>query len=79
MGLVEVRFTGGSEFGVLDHDVIFPDGTVVHNPLRVLQNGAASEVVFTLYHLPGVSDEEFERDAALVRADLERLRGILEA
>ncbi len=78
MGVVEVSFLGGVEFGVLDHDVIFPDGTRVHNPLRVLRNDDGAEVVFTLYRLPGVSDDEFESDAELVRADLMRLRDALE-
>jgi hypothetical protein len=79
MGVVEVRFLGGVELGILDHDVIFPDGTAVHNPLRVLRNDDGSEVVFTLYWLPDTADDAFERDASLVRADLIRLRNILEA
>jgi len=52
MGVVEVAFTGPIEHGILDHDVTLPDGTVVHNLLRVLRNGTGSEVVFTLYRLP---------------------------
>lgn len=79
MGVVEVRFAGGGEFGVLDHDVIFPDGTLAHNPLRVLHNDNGAEVVFTLYRRPNVADEEYEHDAALVAADLTRLREIVEA
>lgn len=78
MGTVEVRFTGPAEHGILDHDVVLPDGAVVHNPLRVLRNGDGSEVVFTLYRLPGVEDADFEQDAATVRGDLARLRGVLE-
>lgn len=78
MGTVEVRFTGPAEHGILDHDVVLPDGAVVHNPLRVLRNGDGSEVVFTLYRLPGVDDADFEQDAATVRGDLARLRGVLE-
>lgn len=49
-----------------------------HNPLRVLKNGEGSEFVFALYRLPGVSDHDFDRNAALVREDLERLRALLE-
>lgn len=79
MGLVEVAFVGPVEHGVLDHDVTLPDGTVVHNPMRVLRNDRGSEVVFTLYRLPGVNDEDFERDAAMIRDDLARLRALLEA
>lgn len=78
MGTVEVRFTGPAEHGVLDHDVVLPGGAVVHNPLRVLRNDDGSEVVFTLYRLPGVDDADFEQDAATVRGDLARLRGVLE-
>ena len=78
MGAVEVRFRPGIEFGILDHDVIFPDGTAVHNPLRVLHNDDVSEVVFTVYRLPNVGEEEFARDAELVRKDLIRLRDVLE-
>jgi len=78
MGTVEVAFTGPVALGILDHDVTLPDGTVVHNPLRVLRNDEGSEVVFTLYRLPGVTDEAFERDAATVREDLARLRDLLE-
>lgn len=79
MGEVEIRFRPGIEFGILDHDVIFPDGTAVHNPLRVLHNDDVSEVVFTIFRLPNVSEEEFARDAELVRQDLERLRDVLES
>lgn len=78
MGSVEVRFTGPVEHGVLDHDVVLPDGSVVHNPLRVLRNGDGSEVVFTLYRLPGTDESAFERDAATVRGDLARLCALLE-
>ncbi|GAB3396090.1 SRPBCC family protein [Humibacter soli] len=78
MGLVEVAFVGPVELGVLDHDVTMPDGSVVHNPLRVLRNDQGSEVVFTLYRLPGVSDDDFARDAELVAADLVRLRDVME-
>ena len=78
MGTVEVRFTGPVEHGILDHDVVLPDGAVAHNPLRVLRNGDGSEVVFTLYRLPDVEDADFEQDATTVRGDLARLRGVLE-
>lgn len=78
MGTVQVAFVGPVELGILDHDVTLPDGTVVHTPLRVLRNDAGSEVVLTLYRRPGMSDTDLERDAAMVRADLERLRAVLE-
>ncbi|MCW4385925.1 SRPBCC family protein [Salinibacterium sp. SYSU T00001] len=73
MGRVEVAFTGPVEHGLLDHAVTLPDGTVIHNPLRVLQNDAGSEIVFTLYRRDGVSDEDFEADARQIERDLETL------
>lgn len=78
MGPVEVAFRGPLDAGVLDHDVTLPDGTVVHNPLRVLANDTGSEVVFTLFHRTGVSEEDFRADAELVRTDLDRLAALLE-
>jgi hypothetical protein len=62
---------------VLDHDVDLPGGTV-HNPMRVIPNGAGSEVLFTLIQLPGVSDAQFQQDMDTVRADLNKLRTLLE-
>src|SRR5690606_8235253 len=59
MGPVTVAFTGPIDAGVLDHDVTLPGEKVVHNPLRVLRNDTGSEVVFTLYKRPGMSDAEF--------------------
>jgi hypothetical protein len=79
MGRVRVALTARNDLGVLDHDVTLPSGETVHNPMRVLANGDGSEVVFTLYRRPGVSDAEYEADAAAVAADLERLKALLEA
>jgi hypothetical protein len=77
MGRVQVRFAAGAELGIFDHDVTLPDGRAFHNPLRVLRNDQGSEVVLTLYRLAGVTDEEHERDAATIAADLERLSAAL--
>jgi hypothetical protein len=78
LGEVEVRFVPVNDLGVLDHDVVLPSGEAVTNPLRVLADGAGSEVVFTVRRRPGMSDEDVEADAAAVQADLERLRSLLE-
>jgi hypothetical protein len=72
-----VTFRAGREFGILDHDVEL-GGQAFHNPLRVLENGDGSEVVFTLYRRPGVTDAEFEADRAAIRTDLATLRDICE-
>jgi len=78
MGRVTVRFVAANDFGVLDHDVTLPTGAVVTNPLRVMAHPQGAEVVFTLRQLD-LSDADFDRDAAMVEADLARLMAILES
>lgn len=72
MGWVRVRFVEQNPFGVLDHDVTLPSGTVVTNPVRVLSHPDGAEVVFTIRQL-ALTDEEFARDIEMVAADLDRL------
>ncbi|HEX5404145.1 MAG TPA: SRPBCC family protein [Pseudonocardiaceae bacterium] len=79
MGQISFAFAPRNDFGVLDHDVTMPTGEVVHNPMRVIADGAGSEVVFTLRRRLEMSDEEFERDAAAVSADLATLKRVVEA
>lgn len=79
-GRARVTFTPPNAYGVLDHEVVTPSGVVVHVPLRVVPDGAdACDVVLTLRRVPGMTDAELERDAGLVRADLARLRDLLES
>jgi uncharacterized protein YndB with AHSA1/START domain len=76
-----VEFTPSNAFGVLDHVVRLPSGEAVYNPMRVIPAGPGEsrcEVVFTVRRRPGVTDAEFEADAAAVAADLVTLRGLLE-
>jgi hypothetical protein len=77
MGKVRLRFSAGAELGIFDHEVTLPDGKTFQNPMRVLKNDRGSEVVFTLYRLPGVTDAEYEEDAATIAADLDRLAAAL--
>lgn len=79
MGRIIIDFTGRNDYGVLDHQVTLPSGETVYNPMRVIADGAGSEVVFTLRRAPGVTDEEFERDTTLVQADLNTLKKVVEA
>ena len=78
-GRVGLAFVERNEFGVLDHEVTLPSGDVIYNPMRVVPDGDGCEVVFTLRRLPDMSDADFERDAGLVQADLNRLKRVMEA
>jgi len=77
-GVMQIEFVPTNELGVVDHRVSLPDGQTFHNPMRVVPNSEGSEVQFTLFQSPGMSDEQFVADSATVQADLENLRRILE-
>lgn len=78
MGAVKVRFAEPNELGILDHEVELPTGETFYNPLRVVPNGAGSEMIFTLFRPPDESDEKFAQDAELVATDLQTLKELLE-
>jgi len=73
-----VRFVKRNAFGVLDHDVVLESGATIHNPIRVVPNGAGSEVMFTLLRQAGVPAEKFAEDAKAVERDLRTLKALLE-
>jgi hypothetical protein len=77
-GWMGIRFVPANDFGILDHVVTLPDGQPIRNPMRVVANGEGSEVLFTLFQLPGMSDEQFAQDTGMVEADLQTLKTLLE-
>ena len=77
-GPVRVRFTPRNDFGVLDHYVTVAPDTEVYVPMRVIPHGAGCEVVFTLFRLPGMTDEKFDADADWVKRDLAKLKELME-
>jgi hypothetical protein len=78
MGTVKVKFAERNKFGVLDHEVTLPSEVKVYNAMRVFPNNDGSELVFTLYRRPDMSDREFAEDANLVEKDLATLKTLLE-
>jgi hypothetical protein len=78
LGKIEVRFVEKNDLGVLDHDVIPEKGPAMRNPMRVVRNGSGSEVTFTMFRQPGVSEEKFAEDEQWVAKDLRRLKNLLE-
>jgi hypothetical protein len=46
--------------------------------MRVFPNNDGSELVFTLYRRPDVSDQEFAEDAKAVEKDLVKLKSLIE-
>jgi hypothetical protein len=78
-GPMKVRFTERNDFGVLDHYVIPGPGAEIYIPMRVVANGTGSELIFTLFRLPDMSDEKYAEDAEWVMRDLNALKKLLEA
>jgi len=77
-GQVKIRLAEKNHFGVLDHYVIPAPGVEVYVPMRVVPNGSGSEMMFTLFRLPDMSEEQYAADAELVGQDLRTLKDILE-
>lgn len=77
-GPVGIRFAEENALGVLDHVVTLASGREISSPMRVIPNGAGSEVVFTLFQLPDMSEAQHAQDARLVERDLRTLKQVLE-
>jgi hypothetical protein len=75
----DVTFATRNEYGVLDHSVLLPAGQEVYVPMRVIRNGSGTEVLFTLFRLPDMTDEAFGNDEGAVQRDLDTLKALLES
>jgi hypothetical protein len=78
-GPVEIQFAPENPFGVLDHTVRPASGVEIQVPMRVVRNGPGCEILFTLFQLPGMTDQRFADDAAMVQRDLQTLKRVLES
>lgn len=79
LGEATIRFSPPNEFGVLDHWVTLPGKPVIYIPLRMIENGTGTQVAFTLFRQPGMSEADFDQDAAMVEKDLAALKHLLES
>lgn len=77
-GPVTIRFAEQNKFGIIDHHVTLGTGQEVYVPLRVIANNEGSEVIFTVFRLPGMTDEQFKEDITAVQKDLDALKLLLE-
>ncbi|AJM77277.1 SRPBCC family protein [Rathayibacter toxicus] len=78
LGRVRLQFAPRNPFGVADHTITLPDGTVIDVPLRVLANGDGAEVAITVRRRKGLSMDEWDEDCLRVADDLETLRLLFE-
>lgn len=74
-----LRFVPRNEFRVLDHYVTLASGQTAYVPMRVLATADGhSEVIFTLFRQPGMTDADFAQDRGMVERDLTTLKQVLE-
>jgi hypothetical protein len=73
------RFTPANGFGVLDHAVFIPAEKPLWTPMRVMPNAGGTELAFTFYQRPGMSDEEFASAVEWITTDFLTLKSLLEA
>ena len=83
-GIAHARFVAANEHGIVDHWVnVVVEGAEptgeIYVPLRVVENGAGSEVLLTVFRQPTMSDTRWTDDVAAVEADLARLKELLES
>ena len=77
-GPMQIRFAEKNDLGMLDHYVTPAQGVEVYVPMRVVPNGSGSEVIFTLFKTPKMSDKQFAEDVGMVQRDLKTLKSVLE-
>lgn len=78
LGNIRIKFPPQNNFRVIDHDVTLPNGDVITNPMRVIDNNKGCEFIFTLFRRPGVTEDDFNNDVMSVTKDLQKLREIME-
>lgn len=78
LGTMEIQIVKKNPLGVLDH-ILFPQaGAAIYVPMRVVANGQGSEVIFTLFRAPNMSNKRFTDDITLVNRDLRTLKNLME-
>ena len=77
-GEFKIHLAPRNDMGILDHYVIPSPGQEIFVPMRVVANGGGSEIIFTLFQQPGMTDEQFAADGEMVRQDLQTLKKVLE-
>lgn len=75
---MKIEFAPANPFGALGHVVTQSDGQTANNPIRVVSARATSLVTFMLLRQDGMSDADFERDAAMIESDLHALKRAVE-
>jgi hypothetical protein len=78
-GIRHFRFTPANPFGVLDHAVFEPGQTLLWTPMRAMPNEEGTELAFTFFQRPGMSEAEFVSAIEWITTDFLTLKSLLQA
>lgn len=78
-GRLIFRYAKRNPYGILDHAVFREGETPFTTPMRVFGNAEGTEITYTLYQRPEMSDAAFASEAEWVQADFLALKSFLEA
>jgi hypothetical protein len=78
-GFRHVRFTPRNRFGVLDHAIFEPGGSLLFTPMRVFPNEDGCELSFTFFRRDGMDDAQFASSIEWITTDFLALKSLLEA
>lgn len=78
VGRMRLVFVEKNPYRVLDHTATLEGGQQISMPMRVLANQGGSEVLFTIFRQPGMTDEEFRSDVRMIEGELLSLKRLLE-
>lgn len=78
-GFRHFRFTPANPYGVLDHAIFEPGETPLFMPMRVVPNGAGTDLSFTFYQRDCMSDDQFASSIEWIGTDLLGLKSLIEA
>lgn len=75
-----LRFAERNPFGILDHySLLTPDDTPHPIAMRVIANGDGTELAYTCFQRPGMTDEQWASMIEWIMTDLLALKSMLEA
>lgn len=77
-GIRHFRFSPLNALGVLDHAVFVPGEPLLWTPMRVTPNEEGTELTFTFYQRPGMTDEAFASAIEWITTDFLTLKSMLE-
>jgi hypothetical protein len=78
-GRFTFRFGPRNKFGVLDFTVFREGDPLVPMPVRVVANGAGTDLIMIVYERPGTSQAIHASEVQWIRSDLSTLKSLLEA